>query len=104
QAAGRPPGFFRPPWGLTNTAVFPALASLHTPCVFWNVQPEGLRAAAPDLQLARSLRRAREGAIFDLHDADGVPGAGARLRTFLPGLMAALRADGYALVALRDLL
>jgi len=39
-----------------------------------------------------------------LHDADGVPGAGARLVEALPGLIEALSARGYALVPLRDLL
>ena len=104
QAAGAPPRFFRPPWGMTNLALFPVLRGLGTPCVFWSVQPEGRRAAAPSLQLARSLRRAAPGAIFDLHDADGVPGAGARLLEALPPLIRGLRGAGYSLVPLRDLL
>ena len=104
QAAGAPPRYFRPPWGLTNLAVFPLLRELRTPCVLWSVQPEGARGAAPAVQVARGRRRARAGAILDLHDADGVPGAGRRLVAALPTLIAGLRADGYALVPLRDLL
>jgi peptidoglycan/xylan/chitin deacetylase (PgdA/CDA1 family) len=104
EACGVAPRFFRPPWGITNPALAPALAALATPCVFWSAQTEGLRPAGPGLQVARALRSARPGGILDLHDADGVPGAGARLRSALPGLIARLRDAGYALVPLRDLL
>ena len=101
---GRAPGFFRPPWGMTNLAMFSALSALDTPCVFWSVQPEGLRPAPPAEQVARTLGGARPGAIVDLHDADGAPGAGARVLAALPRMIAGLRARGYAMVPLRDLL
>ena len=104
QTAGRAPAFFRPPWGKTNLAMFPTLRALGTPCVFWTVQPEGRRAVAPDEQLHRAAARVRAGAIFDLHDADGVPGAGERLLAILPALISGLRGLGYRLVPLRDLL
>ncbi len=103
-AAGRAPTFFRPPWGLTNLALFPVLRELATPCVFWSAQPEGQRPTAPDLQVERCRRRAAPGAIFDLHDADGVPGAGRRLLDALPALIRVLRADGYVLAPLHELL
>jgi peptidoglycan/xylan/chitin deacetylase (PgdA/CDA1 family) len=104
QAAGTGPRFFRPPWGLTNLALFPHLRRLGTPCVFWTVQPEGRRAAVPSAQISRSQRRAGPGAILDLHDADGVPGAGERLCRALPGIIASLRDTGLGLVPLRELL
>jgi hypothetical protein len=56
------------------------------------------------VQVARARRRARPGAILDLHDADGVPGAGERLVAALPSMIQGLRDDGYALAPLRDLL
>jgi peptidoglycan/xylan/chitin deacetylase (PgdA/CDA1 family) len=59
---------------------------------------------APEEQARRGAARARPGAIYDLHDADGVPGAGARLVAYLPSLIAGLREQGYALVPLRELL
>lgn len=102
--AGVPPRFFRPAWGMTNLALFPVLRQLGTPCVFWTVQTEGRRPAPAAAQVRRALRRARPGAIFDLHDADGVPGAGERLVAALPSMIEGLRADGYALAPLRDLL
>ena len=104
QAAGTAPRFFRPPWGLTNLALFPWLRRLGTPCVFWTVQPERGRAAEANVQISRVRRRAGPGAILDLHDADGVPGAGERLCGALPGIIAGLRGAGLGLVPLRDLL
>jgi peptidoglycan/xylan/chitin deacetylase (PgdA/CDA1 family) len=104
QAAGTPPRFFRPPWGKTNLAMFGALRRLGTPCVFWTMQPEGRRPVEPGEQARRAVARVRPGAIYDLHDADGVPGAGARLVEHLPALIAGLRGRGYALVPLRELL
>jgi len=103
-AAGSAPRFFRAPWGMTNLAVFPVLRRLSTPCVFWTVQPEGRRPADPELQLRRVTERVKPGAILDLHDADGVPGAGTRIVQALPGLIAAVRRAGYTLAGLRDLL
>jgi peptidoglycan/xylan/chitin deacetylase (PgdA/CDA1 family) len=104
RAAGRSPRFFRAPWGMTNLAVFPVLRRLGTPCVFWTVQPEGHRAAAAERQLRSATARVKSGAILDLHDADGVPGAGDRTVQVLPALIAALRRDGYTLAGLSDLL
>jgi peptidoglycan/xylan/chitin deacetylase (PgdA/CDA1 family) len=104
QAAGAPPRFFRPPWGKTNLAMFGALRRLGTPSVFWTVQPESRRPVDPAEQARRGAARARPGAIYDLHDGDGVPGAGARLVEYLPALIADLRGQGYALVPLRELL
>jgi peptidoglycan-N-acetylglucosamine deacetylase len=104
DAAGEPPRFFRPPWGKTNLAMFGVARQLDTPCVFWTVQPESRRPVDPAEQARRGIARARAGAIYDLHDADGVPGAGGRLVEYLPTLVAGLRAQGYALVPLRELL
>lgn len=103
-ASGSAPRFFRPPWGMTNLATFGALRRLGTPCVFWTVQPEGRRAVASEVQVRRVSARVSPGAIVDLHDADGVRGAGTRLVQALPDLIDALRARGFALAPLRDLL
>jgi peptidoglycan/xylan/chitin deacetylase (PgdA/CDA1 family) len=104
SVTGRAPRFFRPPWGMTNVAVAPVLTRLGTPCVFWTVQPEGWRAVPPERQVSRALARMRPGAIVDLHDADGVTGAGTRLVRALPDLIRSLRDAGYTLALLRDLL
>jgi len=104
EISGGPPRFFRPAWGMTNIALFPVLRRLGTPCVFWTVQTEGRRPAPPSVQVARACGRAKPGAILDLHDADGVPGAGERLIEALPAMIEGLRSAGYTLAPLRDLL
>jgi len=104
EVAACAPRFFRAPWGMTNLAVFPVIRRLATPCVFWSVQPEGQRAVDPECQVQRIRERIKPGAIVDLHDADGVPGAGARTARMLADLIASLRSAGYRLAGLSDLL
>ena len=50
------------------------------------------------------LRRAHPGAIVDLHDAEGTPGAPARLLEALPALLEGLRERGYAFTTVAELL
>lgn len=101
---GRPPRYFRPPWGMVNLAVFPTLRRLGSRCVLWTVQPEGLQPVAPRELAARVIRGARPGAIVDLHDAEGVPGAPGRLLDALPPMLDGLGAGGYECVPLAELL
>jgi peptidoglycan/xylan/chitin deacetylase (PgdA/CDA1 family) len=89
---------------MVNLALFPTLRRLKLRCVFWSIQPEGLRACAPDDQVERVLTHSHPGAIVDLHDAEGLPGAPQRLLAALPQLIERLRAEGYALVSLGELL
>jgi peptidoglycan/xylan/chitin deacetylase (PgdA/CDA1 family) len=101
---GRAPRFFRPPWGMVNLALFPTLRRLGMRCVLWSDQPEGLRAVAPDEIAARVIRGAAPGAIVDLHDAEGVRGAPARLLEALPRVLEGLASAGYKCVSLAELL
>jgi peptidoglycan/xylan/chitin deacetylase (PgdA/CDA1 family) len=102
--AGTPPRHFRPPWGMVNAAMFGAVRRVGERCVFWSIQPEGERPAAADRQVAYVLRRAHAGAIVDLHDAEGTPGAPARLLDALPGLLDGLRERGYDFATVSELL
>jgi peptidoglycan/xylan/chitin deacetylase (PgdA/CDA1 family) len=104
RETGRPPRFFRPPWGMVNQAAFGILARLGTPCVLWSLQPEGLRAVAPGEIARRVVRGAHPGAIVDLHDAEGVRGAPERLLRALPPMLEGLAESGYACVPLGELL
>jgi peptidoglycan/xylan/chitin deacetylase (PgdA/CDA1 family) len=101
---GVAPRHFRPPWGMVNAALFPALRRVGERCVFWSLQPEGLRPRPPERQVADVLRRAHPGAIVDLHDAEGTPGAPARLLQALPTLLAGLRERGYTFATVADVL
>lgn len=102
--AGAPPRHFRPPWGMVNAAMFPALRRVGERCVFWSIQPEGRRPTPPARQIAHVLHRAHPGAIVDLHDAEGTPAAPARLLQALPPMLEGLRERGYTLMTVAGLL
>jgi peptidoglycan-N-acetylglucosamine deacetylase len=93
--AGCPPRFFRPAWGMVNAALPAALRACGERLVLWSLQPEALRPVSAERQVRRVLRRAHGGAIVDLHDAEGTPGAPARLVAALPRMIDGLRAAGY---------
>jgi peptidoglycan/xylan/chitin deacetylase (PgdA/CDA1 family) len=104
ELSGVAPALFRPPWGMVNAAMFGALRRHEQRCVFWSIQPEGLRPASAATQVARVLRRAHPGAIVDLHDAEGTARAPARLCAALPGMIDGLAAGGYAFGTVGELL
>jgi peptidoglycan/xylan/chitin deacetylase (PgdA/CDA1 family) len=104
ETTGRAPAHFRPPWGAVNAAMFPALRRIGERCVLWSIQPEGLRPAAASRQVDHVVRRAHGGAIVDLHDAEGTPGAPARLVEALPRMLDALRQDRYVVTTVTDVL
>jgi peptidoglycan/xylan/chitin deacetylase (PgdA/CDA1 family) len=104
ELSGAAPRFFRPPWGLVNAAMFPILRARRLRPVFWSIQPEGIWPARAADQASHVVRRAHPGAIVDLHDAEGTPGAPARLLAALPRMIDGLRAAGYALTTVGDLL
>lgn len=101
---GTPPKLFRPPWGMVNAAMFPTLRRHGQRCVLWSIQPEGRRPAAVEAQVHHVLRRAHPGAIVDLHDAEGTPGAPERLCEALPRMIDGLRQAGYGFATVGELL
>jgi len=104
DAVGRPIRHFRPPWGMVNAAMFRTLRRHSQRCVFWSIQPEGLRAVPAPQQVEHVVRRAHPGAIVDLHDAEGVRGAPERLLAALPAMIAGLREQGYEFATVSELL
>ena len=100
---GTTPRFFRPPWGMVNAAMFPILRTRGLQPVFWSIQPEGMRPTPADAQVTYVVGRAHPGAIVDLHDAEGTAGAPSRLLTALPAMIDGLRAAGYTLTTVGDL-
>lgn len=104
RLAGRAPALFRPPWGMVNAALFPALRRHGQRCVFWSIQPEGLRPVAAGTQVQRVLRRAHPGAIVDLHDAEGTRGAPERLCVALAPMIEGLKRSGYAFATVGELM
>jgi peptidoglycan/xylan/chitin deacetylase (PgdA/CDA1 family) len=104
DVTGRAPRHFRPPWGMVNAAMFPLLARQGERCVFWSIQPEGLRPASAQEQVTRVIRRAHPGAIVDLHDAEGTPRAPERLVAALGPMISGLRDEGYGFATVAELL
>jgi peptidoglycan-N-acetylglucosamine deacetylase len=104
DTTGQPVRHFRPPWGMVNAAMFGALRRHGQCCVFWSIQPEGLRAAPTTQQVEHVVGRAHPGAIVDLHDAEGVRDAPARLLAALTPMIVGLRAMGYEFVTVGELL
>ena len=104
ELTGRAPALFRPPWGMVNAALFGVLRRHQQRCVFWSIQPEGLRPASAPAQVAHVLRRAHPGAIVDLHDAEGTVEAPARLCAALPPMLDGLVAAGYGFGTVSELL
>ena len=101
---GQAPRHFRPPWGMVNAAMFAAVRARGERTIFWTLQPEGQRSVSANAQVAYVVRRARPGAIVDLHDGEGTPRAPERLVEALPRMIAGLKEDGYALTTVSDLL
>ena len=101
---GSAPRYFRPPWGMVNAPMFAVLRRHRLRCVFWSIQPEGLRPVRAATQVERVLSRARPGAIVDLHDAEGTPSAPARLHQALAAMIDGLRRDDYELTTVSEVL
>jgi peptidoglycan-N-acetylglucosamine deacetylase len=104
DTTGQPVRYFRPPWGMVNAAMFGALRRHGQRCVFWSIQPEGLRAVPGTQQAEHVVGRAHPGAIVDLHDAEGVRDAPERLLAALTPMIAGLRAMGYEFSTVGELL
>jgi peptidoglycan-N-acetylglucosamine deacetylase len=93
---GTAPALYRPPWGIVNAAGLRTARASGLTTVLWSLQPEGLRPRSPAEQLGYCRRRLQDGAILDLHDAPGLPGAPERLLRLLPDLLALLADRGLA--------
>lgn len=104
ELAGVWPRLYRPPWGIVNAAVLHVVRRLGSPVVLWSLQPEGLRPRPPDAQLAYCRARLDDGAIVDLHDAPGLPGAPERTLRLVPALLDLVAGRGYRAVPVGTLL
>ena len=104
EIVGRSPLLYRPPWGIVNVAALTSARRLGLVTVLWSIQHEGLRRRPPASQLRHVVDRLHDGAIIDLHDAPGLPGAPERLLAMLPELLEALDRRGYSAVPVGELL
>lgn len=97
-AGGVRPTLFAPPYGEYNRTVEAAAAALHMPLIMWTVDTIDWRPdATPAVISGRVLAGVQPGAIILMHPTD-------RTLEALPGLLAALRAMGYQIVTVSQLL
>ncbi len=94
---------FRPPYGKKLLSAPYYLWRHGRTTVMWDVEPDSVAGIAGD---PRALTRyvldnVRPGSIIELHPWSS---AGAATREALPGIIAGLRADGYKLVTVSQLL
>ena len=98
---GPRPVLFRPPYGSFDATTFRELARLHLLMVLWSVDTEDYLQPGVPVIVQRALAGAHPGAIILLHDAGGT-----RTQTIaaLPKIIHALRARGFHLVTIPQLL
>jgi peptidoglycan/xylan/chitin deacetylase (PgdA/CDA1 family) len=101
RAGARFPRLFRPPDGMWNATTLALLHRYHMLMVLWTVDTSDYRRPGVNAIVHRALSGIRPGAIILLHDAGGN-----RSQTVaaLPRIIAALRARGYTLVTVPQLL
>jgi peptidoglycan/xylan/chitin deacetylase (PgdA/CDA1 family) len=98
---GQRPVLFRPPYGSFNATTLHELRALHLLMVLWSVDTNDyLRPGVPAI-VDSALAGAHPGAIILMHDAGGER---AQTIAALPGVIRGLRARGYHLVTVPQLL
>jgi peptidoglycan/xylan/chitin deacetylase (PgdA/CDA1 family) len=98
---GKRPVLFRPPYGSFNATTLSELRALHLLMVLWSVDTGDYRQPGVAAIVERALAGAHPGAIILMHDAGGV-----RTQTIaaLPAIINGLRARGYRIVTVPQLL
>jgi peptidoglycan/xylan/chitin deacetylase (PgdA/CDA1 family) len=98
---GDRPRLFRPPYGSYNAATMRQLHALHLLMVLWSADTQDYLQPGVSTIVRRALAGARPGAILLMHD-----GGGNRAQTVaaLPQIITRLRARGYRLVTVPELL
>lgn len=101
---GYTPKLVRPPYGAITDQELHWLGERHYLVVNWNVDPEDWRGHGKDQIIARATERIHPGSIILLHSATGEGGDLSGTVEALPSIIERLRAEGYQLVTLPELL
>lgn len=103
---GQRPRFFRPPRGLSGWRALRLASQLGMRTVFWTFSPKDWTQPGADRIAQRVLSKARDGSIVLLHDAKFDDPEEDRSQTIdaLPEIIAGLRAQGFRLLTLGELL
>jgi peptidoglycan/xylan/chitin deacetylase (PgdA/CDA1 family) len=101
RATGYTPCVFRPPYGAYNASVVRTARSLGLATVTWNVDPSDYLQPGPRTIERRVLEQVQPGSIVISHDGGGPRG---RTLAAYPAIIRALRARGYRIVTIPQLL
>jgi peptidoglycan/xylan/chitin deacetylase (PgdA/CDA1 family) len=99
--SGYTPCVFRPPYGDTDAAVQDTARSLGLATVLWNVDPADYTQPGRGAIEARVLAQVRPGSIVISHDGGGPRG---QTRAAYPGIIEKLRARGYRIATIPEML
>jgi peptidoglycan/xylan/chitin deacetylase (PgdA/CDA1 family) len=99
--SGYTPCVFRPPYGAYNGSVVVTASSLGLATVLWNVDPKDWATPGTAVIQARVLAQVGPGSIILSHDGGGPRG---ETLAAYPGIIRALRARGYRIVTIPELL
>ena len=102
---GRPPRYFRPPWGQLNWQAVRHSTRVQQRRVLWSLRAEGwLPLAGPETIVRLVAERIHPGAIIGLHDGGGLRHTPERMAAALPALLGLIRERGYRCLTLSELL
>jgi len=99
--SGYTPCVFRPPYGATDVSVQRTARSLGLSTVLWNVDPADYTQPGAGAIEQRVLAQVRPGSIVISHDGGGPRG---QTLAAYPGIIAKLRARGYRIVTVLEML
>ena len=98
---GYTPCVFRPPYGDYNQSIIQTARSLGLATVLWNVDPSDYTLPGTGAIVQRVLAHVRPGSIIISHDGGGPRG---QTLAAYPTIIATLRARGYRIVTIPQLL
>jgi peptidoglycan/xylan/chitin deacetylase (PgdA/CDA1 family) len=98
---GYTPCVFRPPYGAYNQTIVDVARSLGLATVLWNVDPSDYTRPGARVIERRVLAQVRPGSVIISHDGGGPRG---QTLAAYPAIIAALRARGYRIVTIPELL
>jgi peptidoglycan/xylan/chitin deacetylase (PgdA/CDA1 family) len=99
--SGYTPCVFRPPYGAVDSSVVQTARSLGLATVLWNVDPADWSLPGTGAIVRRVLAQVQRGSIILSHDGGGPRG---QTLAAYPEIIGALRARGYRLVTIPELL
>ena len=109
EITGRPPRFYRPPWGLFNLFSLLYCRSCRQQVVLWSFMSWDWNRRSTAGSIARKvLLRTKNGSILIFHDSDDVPwatpGASAVMISALPAILTELKQRGLQVIPLSELI